>query len=75
MPLFDPSTFSHRVPVPILSAFNTVWTGLSCPGAWWAGEERLAIAAVARGARPRLLGEPVPPSVISTISPTRSSHL
>ena len=61
VPLFDPSTFSHQVPAPILSAFDTVWAGLSCPGAWWTGEERLAIAEVARGARPRLLGEPVPP--------------
>ena len=61
MPPFDPSTFSHQVPAPILSAFDAVWMGLSCPGAWWTGEQRLAIAEVARGAHPRTLGEPVPP--------------
>ena len=61
MPPFDSSTFSHQVSTPILSAFDTVWACLGCPGAWWTGEERLAIAEVARGARPRLLGEQVPP--------------
>ncbi len=61
MTMFAPGSFGYPVAEPVIEACRAVWATLAQPGRWWTGPERVAIARVARQARPRQLADPHPP--------------
>ncbi len=49
--MFDLDPSPLRVPDETREMFRDVWRGIAAPGTWWTGEERVAIATVARSNR------------------------
>ena len=68
----DPFDLPH-VPRPVVAAACVALGGLGRPGRWWTASQRLAIAAIARQARPRPLWDRAPP--LETLSSDRGDPL
>lgn len=58
--VFDVATFppelGHAIPPRYVESFDAIWANIARSGRWFTGEERTAIAAIARHAEPLPLG-------------------
>ena len=70
--MFDFTTSPLPIRADLVGAFRGVWDRLASPGSWWTGEQRVAIAAVARAAYsaadPIATGSQLPPPAVAAAS-------